>query len=484
MKTILFLTAILLGRVSMASVPVGCHYTANTLGHTLEDLTHYYYVVDPNDAWDLQAALHDKNCLKTIEKTFFIPNKESSFHSLEKQQDFLREMLLEMGDDIKHIPLDVFSGLDPENDCKALAETTKYRDVGPLLWNHLTGPQVKAFPEGCEKLFSFPDLAFGIAQRDLLHWSGLCMKALSPVTMGPAALRYAPKTWVELRFNAAVCSRLHHGQLATLGSDINDLALKGAKGINRECLMTIEHRAWEGLRDAPPNGTTLKAFLEQIPPTSFRALSTTLPAYVKDKLSQEQIVELNKIVLNPCPNNILANSLEQLTYNTDVRSYAISLMKALGNGDCAATITRDFFVTTEDIDGGPSVEEQQKYLGEMLRRMGENVEHIPSTVFRSLDPGTGECDALAEVTKDKAVAELLGKNLRGEQLQAIPVVCAKHFSRELHFELAQRNLFWPTVFYRRDVYLEKMSFETLEYAPKRWVQKDFNATVCKVQLRR
>ena len=155
---------------------------------------------------------------------------------------------------------------------------------------------------------------------------------------------------MELLFNDKICGNLNHNHLAALG--ITKSSLSGTKGINNECLRAIKPATWKDLDDQ--GGAVLKNFINDIPPTSFRAIGNALPAYVNDKLNQDQRTERSKTVSNPCPTNILLNPLEDLAYNADVPEYDVLVTNALKNKDCVESITNEFFISTKSIVGGPS----------------------------------------------------------------------------------------------------------------------------------
>ena len=453
-----------------------CPYVGKTLDYTLDDLAYYYYYEDSGDEKDLDAALHNKDCLKTITKSFFIAGETSNNYSPQEQQDFLKEMLEEMGEDIQYIPPGAFAGLNPQSECDTLIAAASDKDVGPLLANNLTERQLEAIPAKCASRFNFGNFHVQVAQRDLWHWNEYYMK-LYIRTMPVDHFKYAPKTWVELRFNDKVCSQLDYDQLEALGSVIDRSSLQGAKGINRECLRAINQAAWKGLDDQ--GGNVLRNFINAIPPTSFTAIADgVLPANVVEHLSKDQSDERNETVSNPCPTNILLNPLEDLAYNADVPEYDVLVTNALKNKDCVGSITRDFFISTKNIPGGPSHEKQQNFLKIMLKKMEANIQHIPPDAFRALDPDDDECDALIEATNDKTVGELLAKHLTGQQMKVIPDKCAWKFSKGFHFELAQRGYWYWRPLFTETVNLGAMSIESLKHAPKGWVELRFDAAVC------
>ena len=134
-----------------------------------------------------------------------------------------------MDEDIQHIPPGAFAGLNPETECDALIAAASDKDVGPLLANNLSGPQLMAIPAKCARRFNRGNFHVQVAQRDLWHWNEYYMK-LYIRAMPVDHFKYAPKTWVELLFNDKICGNLNHNHLAALGGKITKSSLEWNKG--------------------------------------------------------------------------------------------------------------------------------------------------------------------------------------------------------------------------------------------------------------
>ena len=110
--------------------------------------------------------------------------------------------------------------------------------------------------------------------------------------------------------------------------------------------------------------------------------------------------------------------------------------------------------------------------------MKDNIQYIPPGAFRALVPNAGNCNALIEATKDKTVGELLAKHLIQEQRDAIPQNCIWGLLKFFHFEFAQKGSWYLKPFFTDIVDLTERKIESLQHAPKGWVELRFKTAVC------